>query len=125
LPVKHIKTFIFMKKVIPFALFFCIFFPLSAQYTISSRIIDTETKEVVEFAAVQLLNAKDTTFVGGAQTDLDGKFQIENVKSGNYILSISFLGYHLPKTNANSDLPLEVSDRPISSGTLPKRASLV
>jgi hypothetical protein len=47
----------------------------------------------VEFAAVQLLNAKDTTIVGGAQTNLDGKFQIENVKSGNYVLAISFLGY--------------------------------
>jgi len=82
-----------MKNIFVSTIFILVSFSLSAQYSISARIIDENTKEAVDFAGVRLLNAKDTTYAGGAQTDLDGNFVISNVKVGDYILQISFLGY--------------------------------
>lgn len=59
---------------------------------ISGVIIDRSSKQAVEFATVQLLNT-DSTIVKSSVTDKKGRFSIESIKPGNYILSCTFIGY--------------------------------
>lgn len=46
-----------------------------------------------EFAAVLLLNAKDSSLAKGAVSDDAGAYEIENSKAGQYLLSVSYVGY--------------------------------
>ncbi len=59
---------------------------------LSGVIIDRASKQAVEFATVQLLNA-DSTNVKSSVTDKKAGFSIEGVKPSNYILSCTFIGY--------------------------------
>ena len=54
----------------------------------------------VEFATITLLRAKDSILVKGILTDEKGNYELENVNEGNYIISVSQVGYE--KTYSNS-----------------------
>ena len=62
---------------------------------LSGRIIDKESKEALSKATLQLykVNKKDTTFIGGTISGERGTFVFDNVKSGDYVLKTTFLGY--------------------------------
>ena len=62
---------------------------------ISGSLFD-EKKQALPFANVLLLKAKDSTLTKGAVSDLDGKFNFDQVAVGNetqYIVSVSMVGY--------------------------------
>ena len=63
--------------------------------SVSGVVIDPDApeSEEVSFATVVLLNASDSTMVTGTTTDMDGSFVFKNLKSGNYLVKISFIGY--------------------------------
>ena len=44
-------------------------------------------------ATIRLLKQKDSTLVQGVQTDMKGGFVLSKIKSGNYILVVSSVGY--------------------------------
>ena len=76
---------------------------------ISGIVKDRDTSDPLMEASVRLLAAKDSAFVKGVTTDLDGKFRITNVKKGNYIIDISYIGYSTYGQNitvGNSNLRL-------------------
>lgn len=50
------------------------------------------SNEPVIQATAVLKNPKDSTLVTGAVTDLDGKFSINNLKWGTYVLEVSYVG---------------------------------
>lgn len=62
-------------------------------HKISGLIQDKTSKLPVEFATVQLLNTGDSAIISTAVTDHKGKFLLEEIGAGNYILSFSFIGY--------------------------------
>jgi len=64
---------------------------------ISGKIVD-EKAVVVPFAIVRVLNFPDTTVVKSVATNSDGEFEITQLKNGNYILSISMVGFKSKKT---------------------------
>ena len=75
---------------------------------ITGRVIDKDTGEPLEKATLQLYkistrrnHTSDTTFVGGALSGERGVFTITDVKSGNYFLKATFLGYKDYKRNIN------------------------
>jgi len=72
-----------------------VIFPVSifAQYTISSSVFDKTNGGAMEAVGVRLLNAADSSYVNGAQTDGKGEFFLEKVPNGKYIVQISFVGY--------------------------------
>jgi len=77
-------------------------------HTITGKIVD-EKAVVVPFAVVQLLNISDTSKVKMVAADIDGDYRIEQVKDGNYALSISIVGFKTKKTERfvlNGDLEL-------------------
>ncbi len=81
-----------MRKLVPVII---LFFSLnaSAQTTlgISGTIIDSNTKLPIELASVQLL--QDSIVVKATATDRKGKFMLEKVTPGKYVLAFTFIGY--------------------------------
>lgn len=59
--------------------------------TLKGTVVDKETKEPIPFANVTMEADGYTT--GGATTDIDGNYTINNVVPGTYSLNTSFVGY--------------------------------
>jgi hypothetical protein len=60
---------------------------------ISGTVIEESNKEPIEQATVRLLSIKDSSMVGGVATSRSGYFQLKDIKKGNYLLHISFVGF--------------------------------
>lgn len=65
---------------------------LSAQSIISGRVTDKDSIPIFG-ATVLLLNSIDSIYVTGTTSNIDGQYEIKNVKSDNYILSVSMMGF--------------------------------
>ena len=61
--------------------------------TISGQLLDSDQKEPIIQATVQLFLAADSAFVGGTVSDIKGNFIIEAPSNGTYRLKISSVGY--------------------------------
>lgn len=86
-------------------------------YKITGKIVD-EKAVPVPFAIVRVLNFPDTSLVKSVSSNQDGLYEINQLKSGNYLLSISVVGYKAKKTERftlNADL--KMSDINIESLT--------
>ena len=64
---------------------------------ITGKIVDEKTA-TVPFAMVSILSFPDTSVVKRVSTDLDGGFSIDQLKSGEYLLSISMVGFKNKRT---------------------------
>ena len=87
-------------KIILFTIFhFFIFSITNAQtnVTVSGSIKDKNTKSVLPFVNVVLKTEKDSSFVSGTVTNEEGRFSISKIKSGNYYLEVSYIGYKTTK----------------------------
>ena len=60
---------------------------------VSGMVQDKKTAEPVMQATVQLLTVKDSAFVAGGVSDLEGLFQLPAVAAGNYLMKVSYTGY--------------------------------
>lgn len=69
-----------------------------------SGLIITESQKPADFVSVNLLNAKDSSFVKGALTDADGRYIFDQLSPGNYFITGTKIGY------------LPASSRPFSVG---------
>ena len=67
----------------------------SQNYTLKGLVIDNRTKESLFYATVGLLKAEDSTSVVGVASDGNGKFEIPNVKQGDYLFQVSYIGYEM------------------------------
>lgn len=65
----------------------------TSKATISGILIDKEEQEPLLQATVQVLRAADSTYVGGAVSDLDGNFSVAMPEDGKYIVKITNIGY--------------------------------
>ncbi len=82
-----------MKKILFLLCFLAVSYVLSAQeITASGTIVDRDTKEGVMQVTVQLLKT-DSTYIGGAISDENGKFAVKVPAAGKYILRLSSVGY--------------------------------
>ena len=60
---------------------------------ILGNLSDRDTKEPLTQTTVQLLRAKDSTFVAGAISNNDGNFSIKADNDGRFIVRITSIGY--------------------------------
>jgi outer membrane receptor protein involved in Fe transport len=65
--------------------------------TVSGIIKDKNTKTVLPFVNVVLKTEKDSSFVFGTVTNEEGGFSLSKIKSGNYYLEVSYIGYKTTK----------------------------
>lgn len=63
------------------------------QGAIEGTVEDANSGEAIQTATVAVWSADDSTLVTGAVTDPRGKFSIVGLRSGNYYVEISFIGY--------------------------------
>ncbi|MFA5044816.1 MAG: outer membrane beta-barrel protein [Paludibacter sp.] len=82
-----------MKHILLFSLFLSLSIVTFAQRSVQSTVYDSKNGLPIEMANVRLLHSPDSTFVTGCQTDSKGDFMMSKIKSGNYILVISSIGY--------------------------------
>ena len=83
-----------MKYSLIFFLFFSSFVTgLSQNYSIKGKVIDARSKESIPNATILLLNFSDSIQVDGMISDLDGNFILDNIKEGEYLMKVQYLGF--------------------------------
>ncbi len=83
-----------MKKYIGICvmIFVCTGIRSYAQTDITGRVLDTDGKSL-EYATVALYRAADSALLRGAVTDAEGKYLLEKVDRGKYMVTVSMIGY--------------------------------
>lgn len=61
--------------------------------TVSGIIKDKNSKAVLPFVNVVLKSEKDSSFVNGTVTNEEGRFTLSKIKSDNYYLEVSYVGF--------------------------------
>jgi hypothetical protein len=75
--------------------FFCSFSVFGQKNnTLSGTVLDKTGNEPIVAGSIELLNAKDSVFVAGTISGVDGFFSFKNLPEGNYILKITYIGYN-------------------------------
>ncbi|MBD1366886.1 TonB-dependent receptor [Mucilaginibacter sp. ZT4R22] len=94
-----------MRLIILLLIIFCASFTAKAQFgvgggggssiigKISGSVIDSVTKKPVDYATISVFKSGGTVPINGVLTDEKGNFKLDNIKSGSYKITISFLGY--------------------------------
>lgn len=103
---------------------------LRAQNTLSGKLSSKSDKSPLIGATVILLNSSDSSVYKGNTADLDGRYTIENVSTGKYILKISFIGYsdyfqvlQMPDAALNlEEISLKPSSQFLKSVTIESKA---
>ena len=82
----------------------------SQQNILKGKVIDKKTGESLVGAIVNVGNSEYKTY-----TDLDGNFEIKNIKEGNYNIVVSYISYHsslleqaIVKSTNNSSLEIQL-----------------
>jgi hypothetical protein len=101
-----------MKRLVILTILSLILFPAFALQTVRGRIVDGTTQKPLDFVNVVLLKDADTTPAAGVVSDESGKFELPRIPNGNYLLRISFIGYH------TIEMPLKVSDKALNMGLI-------
>jgi len=89
------------------------------EITITGNIVETSTKQPLEYATVSFTNTKGEIVTGGV-TDLDGKYSI-NVPAGTYMVQFEFIGYkkkQLQNQNLLSDTKLPTMSLALDASSL-------
>ena len=79
-------------------------------HTLKGRTIDTASSSILADASVAILNAKDSTLVKFTRTLPNGNFEIDGIKSGKFILLISYPRYADFVDNFTLDSTKQVKD---------------
>ena len=66
---------------------------LIAQHTITGTLVDESSNDPLMFVNVGLIRAADTVYVSGTASNDKGFFKLEHVRTGQYILQITAIGY--------------------------------
>lgn len=106
-----------IKRIVPLLILAIVSTVSAMAADVSGIVKDVATQEPLVEAAVKLLSARDSSFVTGVTTDVDGKFKIENVKSGKYLLEVSYIGY------ADHDQTVNVGNSNLRLGIISLRES--
>ena len=83
-----------MKRVLLIVVMMFLALPIMAQSgRITARVIDSETKEGVVGAIVEIVSANDAEYRRHTTTGANGAVTLTGLRNGDYEMSISFIGY--------------------------------
>lgn len=69
-------------------------------YTISGQLIDSVSRQPIEYASVSIYKLTDTSLISGSITNTKGEFSIHNLPKGKLIIRSSYIGYRTKTTSA-------------------------
>lgn len=103
-----------------------ILFPLSAfaqqsGVNVTGSVVEQGSDTPVEQATVRLLNVKDSAMVRGVVSARNGSFTLKNVKSGSYLLHVTFVGYdplYQPLQITGKKNPVNVGKLELTDGAI-------
>ncbi len=105
-------------------LFFFIFFSLcffvsytqkkSGKLSVSGFIIDKSSRQPIELASIQVFSKGETKNIKTVISDKKGKFIIDSVLAGTYLIKFSFIGFMAP----DKELVIESQQMSINIGTI-------
>ena len=100
--IKFVKKQGKMKRVrlLFIVIFQCLIFSITkaqTNVTISGIVKDKNSKANLPFVHVVLKTEKDSSFISGTVSNEEGRFSISKIKSGNYYLEVSYIGYKTTK----------------------------
>src|SRR5665647_3825590 len=75
----------------------------SKKFVVRGKVIEAETGTPMGYANVALFSAADSTVAGGIMTADNGSFELKNLQSGKYYLSVNFIGF------AKKTIPIQIS----------------
>jgi hypothetical protein len=98
-----------MKYFLPLLfLFGSISLGYSQTYSVKGNIQEYGKQDAIPYANVLLLSVTDSAQVAGTISDLDGEFELNGIRNGDYLFKIQYLGYQnyfkLLRVNTNIDL---------------------
>ena len=88
------KNPVFIFKQLHFLVVFVFMVQFSYGEATIEGVVKNEVGELIPFANVLLIKASDSTFVKGTITNENGEFLIENIPEGQYMVTISMMGYN-------------------------------
>lgn len=102
-------------------LFNGIFYTQAQTFNFKGRVKDKTSETTMPGATIMLLNKADSTFYKYSITNAEGEFQLKQVKVGEFILQISFIGYesfYQPVSVTSNNLPeTDLGDLQMSTKT--------
>lgn len=84
-------------------------------FSLKGEVTD-KNRQAISYASIALLKPDSTTLAGGTISDDNGQFTLADVKPGNYVISVSFMGYKSHKE------PIKVASSQTLSFTLEEDA---
>lgn len=88
---------------------------------ITGTIIEEGTGDPIEQATVRLLNVKDSSMVGGVASARNGDFILKNIKTGSYLLHVSFVGFdplYQPLRITGKNNPVKLGKLALTDGSI-------
>ncbi|WP_373496936.1 outer membrane beta-barrel protein [Aquiflexum sp.] len=82
---KYLLTFLFSISIIQLT--------AAQNFTVKGVVKETDRQEPLPFVNILLLSSNDSTQVGGTVSDIDGHFEITDVRRGSYLVKVQFMGY--------------------------------
>ena len=73
---------------------------------VTGRVVDADSKEVIEYATITVTDQNTHKVINGATTNSKGLFTIPDIPAGTFTITTDFLGYH-----ANIKNGVQVSDK--------------
>lgn len=105
-------------KLIIFTFFAIIFYQFTNAQSITGKLIDQSDKEPLEYGSIAIYQSQDSVLSGGTVSDADGIFELNNIKTGAYYLTVQFVGYQtkfLPEINISRNQDLDLGTIEISA----------
>ena len=88
---------------------------------VTGTVVEEGNNEPIEQATIRLLNVKDSTMVGGVASSRNGNFTLKGIKTGNYLLHVSFVGFdplYQPLRITGKTNPVNVGKLALSDGSI-------
>lgn len=82
---------------------------------IRGKIIDSVSKQPIEYATISLITQDGNKIIDGTTADTNGVFRITNIAEGTYKLLIYFIGY---QTTEKKDITISNSNPEVSMGAI-------
>lgn len=100
---------------------FSVFAQQQKSVEITGVVVEEGNNIPIEQATIRLLSVKDSTFIGGVASSQNGNFTLKNVRPGDYLLNISFIGFeplYQPLQITGRTNPVNLGKLELSDGSI-------